>query len=85
MLTPKITNVQVMGDYKLSIHFINGESGILNMQPYLDFGVFYRLRDPVKFSAVHICFDTLEWDCGVDLDPDFVYEKSVKYDEMKNF
>jgi len=24
---------------------------------------------------VHVAFDTIEWECGVDLDPEFVYAK----------
>ena len=46
------------------------------MKPYLDFGVFKRLKNLDEFSRVRIAFDTVEWDCGVDLDPEFVQAKS---------
>jgi hypothetical protein len=46
------------------------------MKPYLDFGVFKKIRDYEKFKKVRIAFDTIEWDEGVDLDPEFVFAKS---------
>ena len=63
-------------DFTLSIDFENGEHGMLDMKPYLDFGVFNRLKIPGAFQLVRVSFDTIEWDCGVDLDPEFVYAKS---------
>jgi hypothetical protein len=32
--------------------------------------------DYEKFRRVRVSFDTIEWDEGVDLDPEFVYKKS---------
>lgn len=43
-----------------------------------NFGVFRRLKSPGAFHRVRVSFDTIEWDCGVDLDPEFVYEKSTE-------
>jgi len=62
-------------DFTLSVVFDNGEEGVLDMKPYLDFGVFQRLREYPQFSRVQVVFDTIEWDCAVDLDPEFVYAK----------
>lgn len=62
-------------DYVLSIVFDSGEKGFLDMKPILNFGVFKRITDYDAFKRVHVAFDTLEWDCGVDLDPEYVYQK----------
>jgi Protein of unknown function (DUF2442) len=78
MRIPKIQTVQVLPDHCLGLRFDNGEVGSLDIKPYLDFGVFSRLRDPVVFAQVAVRFDTVEWPHGVDLDPAFVYEKSIK-------
>ncbi len=59
----------------LSIDFDNGESGTLDMKQVLNFGVFKRLKDPESFKQVGVSFDTIEWASGVDLDPEYVYEK----------
>ncbi len=50
---------------------------MLDMKPYLDIGVFKQLRSKATFHAVRVSFDTVEWDCGVDLDPEFVHARSV--------
>jgi hypothetical protein len=72
-----ISEVVANQDFSLSIVFETGEMRILDMKPYLDFGVFKRLRDFERFRRVRIAFDTIEWDDGVDLDPEFVYQKSA--------
>jgi len=72
---PSVKEVVPREDYALSILFDNGESGILDMKSILDFGVFRRIKDYDKFRQIRVAFDTIEWDCGVDLDPEFVYAK----------
>ncbi|NVO00106.1 MAG: DUF2442 domain-containing protein [Geobacteraceae bacterium] len=72
---PSVIEVIPCEDYTLSIAFDNGESGILDMKPVLDFGVFKRIKDYEAFRRVKVAFDTVEWDCGVDLDPEYVYGK----------
>ncbi|MEX0738988.1 MAG: DUF2442 domain-containing protein [Pseudohongiella sp.] len=75
---PVVTSVSPATGYVLQLRFDNGETGLLDMTPYLDFGVFNNLKDKENFKKVKIAFDTLEWPCGVDLDPEFVYQKAVK-------
>ena len=72
---PSVKNVTPSEDYILSVDFDNGEHGTLDMKPYLDFGIFQRLKEHGAFQHVRVAFDTIEWDSGVDLDPEFVYEK----------
>ncbi|WP_031386138.1 DUF2442 domain-containing protein [Desulfonatronum thiodismutans] len=72
---PSVKKVVPSEDYMLSIEFDNGEHGTLDMRPYLDFGVFQRLKDRDTFRRVRVPFDTIEWDSEIDLDPEFVYEK----------
>jgi hypothetical protein len=77
-MTPNVKTVKVKADYLLSIEFSNGEKGMLDMKPYLDFGVFTKLRQQADFEKVFVSFGTLEWESGADLAPEFVYEKSLK-------
>ena len=72
---PSVTSVVPKDDYILDITFSNGESGALDMKPYLNFGVFNRLKDYKAFEKVTVAFDTIEWETGADLDPEFVYDK----------
>jgi hypothetical protein len=70
-----VKEVVAGSDYVLSIVFDNGEHGVLDLKEFLDFGVFQRIKNPDAFKRVRVTFDTVEWDCGVDLDPEFVYAK----------
>lgn len=72
---PSVKEVVPRDDYTLFVVFENGENGILDMKPILDFGVFQRIKDYETFRRVRVAFDTIEWDCGVDLDPEFIYAK----------
>lgn len=80
---PSVMNVTPTEDYLLSIEFDNGESGILDMKPYLDFGVFQKLKERNAFNRVRVSFDTIEWESGIDLDPEFVYSKSQRSDAQQ--
>lgn len=75
---PVVTQLTVADDYILRLCFDNGERGELDMSPYLDFGEFSRLKNKADFQQAKVAFDTIEWPCGVDLDPEFVYQKTVK-------
>lgn len=72
---PSVKEVTPNENFILSVEFDNGEKGFLDMKPYLDFGVFQRLKEPKEFSRVRVSFDTIEWESGADLDPEFVYSK----------
>lgn len=74
---PSVKEVVAGNDYVLSIVFDNGEHGSLDMKEVLDFGVFQRIKNYEAFRRVRVAFDTIEWDCGVDLDPEYVYEKCM--------
>ncbi len=72
---PAVISVECEDDYILSVVFDNGENGLLDMKPYLNFGVFNKIQDPSVFKTVHVSFDAIAWESGADLDPEFVYEK----------
>ena len=68
-------------DFSLTVVFEDGEEGVLDMTPYLDFGVFKKIKDFDQFKRVRIAFDTVEWECGVDLDPEFIRAKCKMAEE----
>ena len=75
---PSVIKVIYKDNYHVYVEFDNNERGILNMEPYLNFGVFSQIKDLNLFSKVRVSFDTIEWENGIDLDPQFVYDKCVK-------
>jgi hypothetical protein len=74
---PSVIRVTPQNDFSLVIVFDDGQSRILDMNPFLDFGIFSRIKEVADFNRVHVAFDTIEWDCGADLDPEFVFNKSI--------
>jgi uncharacterized protein DUF2442 len=74
---PSVKEVTPGDNYTLSVVFDNGEKGHLDMKPILDFGIFQRIKDHDAFKRVRVSFDTIEWDCGVDLDPEYVYARCM--------
>jgi hypothetical protein len=70
-----VVSVHPNEDFSLTVAFEDGVQGALDMNPYLDFGVFKKIRDFEQFKRVRIAFDTVEWECGVDLDPEFIRAK----------
>lgn len=76
-----VTAVRPTKDYGLFLTFDNGEIRVLDMKPYLEIGRFAELRDIDVFRKVSLSFDTIEWENGLDLDPEFLYEKSERIPE----
>ena len=72
-----VKSVKPIGDYKLFIEFGNGEEKIFDVSPYLSIGKFSELRSLSVFSSVTVKFDSIEWSNHLDIDPEFLYEKSV--------
>jgi len=68
-----VTRVEPRAQYTLHLEFDDGSKGTLDVAPYLEFGVFQRLPDHTAFYRVSLSFDTIEWEAGVDLDPELVY------------
>ncbi len=73
-----ITNVTPTDDFKLILSFDKKEKRIFDAGPILKFGKFIELQDLDVFKKVHISFDTVEWENGLDLDPEYLYKKSKK-------
>ena len=74
-----VTDVKPLSEYKLLLTFENGEKRVFDMKPYLDKGVYKELKDEGKFRSVRVSFDSIEWCNQADIDPEFLYEKSVEY------
>ena len=73
-----IKSVTPTSDYHLIQTFENGEKRQFDMNPILDKRIFRELRDVAKFNSVRISFDTKEWDNETDLDPETLYQDSVR-------
>ncbi len=76
-MPPHIIGVSAQEGFLLSLEFDNGEERVLDMKPYLNFGLFRALQNRELFQKVRVSFDSVEWPTDIDLDPEFLYQKST--------
>ncbi|MCK6553666.1 DUF2442 domain-containing protein [Candidatus Binatia bacterium] len=72
-MNPHVKSVRALDDYELEVSFENGESRRFDVKPYLDRGIFVRLRDRDAFRAVRAVAGSVEWANGLDLSYDTLY------------
>lgn len=73
-----VKRVDPINGYKLLLTFGDNEERVFDMTPYLSMGKFTELRDISMFNSVAVKFDTIEWANHLDMDPEFLYEKSIR-------
>ncbi len=81
-MNPRVKSVAAIADYKLKIHFNNGEEGIYDCGHLLDFGVFKELKDANYFKQAQALDGTVVWPHEQDICPDTLYLDSVKNAEQ---
>lgn len=72
-----VKSVKSLDGYKLLLKFENNEEKIFDLSPYLDLGKFSELKDVSLFNSLTVSFDTIQWSNHLDLDPEFLYQKSI--------
>lgn len=74
-LAPRISRVEALGGYTLRVTFATGEVRRVDCRPFLDKGVFRRLKDEGEFCRVGPVNGGggVGWASGADLSRDTVY------------
>ncbi|MBD3240116.1 MAG: DUF2442 domain-containing protein [Chitinivibrionales bacterium] len=72
-----VTHVTPTEEYELLLEFDNGERRVFDLRPLLNFGRFSELSSLESFRKVRVSFDTVEWENGLDLDPEYLYNRST--------
>ncbi len=81
LINPRVKNVTPLADYQLKIVFTNGDVGIYDCRPLLDFGVFKELVDEAYFRQVRAEGGTVVWPQEQDICPDTIYLHSRIYED----
>jgi hypothetical protein len=78
-----ITGVRYVSGFELHLQFEDGGWRVVDLEPHLDGEVFEPLRDRSRFGTARLNpdIDTVVWDNGADMSPDFLYEISVPADD----
>ncbi len=72
-MNPHAKSVSPLEGYQLEVSFVNGETRLFDVKPYLDRGVFTRLRDPALFRSARVVAGSVEWPGGLDLSYDTLF------------
>jgi hypothetical protein len=78
MNTESIVEVRARDDFHLELLFSTGEKGVFDAQPYLQKGVFQRLKDINEFKRAYVAYDTVCWPGGLDIAPETLYDRAEK-------
>lgn len=82
-MNPRVTNVKPTEDYILELTFSNGEKKVFDVKPYLNTGLFVQLKNEAMFASVICAMGSIQWQNGLDLCPDTLYEESVPYNKTE--
>ena len=63
-------------NYHLELEFNTGEVRIFDVRPYLDMGVFHKLKEMSLFAKAFVAFDSVCWPGDLDIAPETLYELS---------
>jgi len=77
-MNPRVTSCIPTDDYQLKLIFTNGEQGVYDCNPLLDFGIFTELKDLSYFKSAKANFGTVVWPHEQDICPDTLYIDSRK-------
>lgn len=78
---PRVTDVEVVPPYRLTLTFADGSAGTVDCSRWVlekNAGIFAPLRDPALFAQVFVDHEagTIVWPNGADVDPDTLYEEA---------
>lgn len=74
-----IENAEYLEDFKIKVTFNDKTEGVLNMKPILENDsreIFQELLNIDKFKRFQADMDTIVWENGLDLAPEFIREKA---------
>lgn len=72
-----VVRVAPRDDFTLELWFDTGDHRLFDMKPYLDRGVFTRLKDLTQFKQAYIGFDTVCWPDNLDIAPETLFDRSI--------
>lgn len=71
-MIPDVLNFSILPDYRIKITLSNGKTGVFNITPYLDKGIFKELKDYDYFKRARIEFGTIVWPNEQDFSPETI-------------
>jgi hypothetical protein len=76
-----VIDATYLGNYKIALMFNNKSTGVVNLHDVVfndDRAPFSKLQDKNEFKKFKIEHDTLVWESGLDLAPEFLFFVAFK-------
>lgn len=73
----EVVKAEYLNDYRIKLWFNNQVVKVVDLANSLNGEVFRPLKDLEYFKRFTIKFNTIEWENGADLAPEFLYEKGT--------
>ncbi len=75
----KVTDASYVEGYKVFLAFSDGKTGVADLKDVLWGEMFEPLKDLSKFKnfSVSPIFDTICWENGADIAPEYLHDKVV--------
>ena len=71
-MIPDVIAFEILSDYKIKVTLSTGKTGIFDVTPYLDKGIFTELKDYNYFKRARIEFGTIVWPNEQDFSPETI-------------
>jgi hypothetical protein len=68
----QVLSADPIDDFRLRIRLSDSRTGVFDVSPYLDKGVFTELRDPQYFRRVKAAFGGVMWPNEQDFSPETI-------------
>jgi hypothetical protein len=77
----EVTHAEALPDYRLKLRFSDETGGEVDLRSFVMSDhrpTVQELRDGRKFAAVRVEMDTVVWENGFDLAPEFLYTQAKR-------
>lgn len=72
-----VVKAKYIKDYKIEVTFEDEKTGIIDLEQVIlndSRTIFQELKDKNKFKKIALDMDTITWENGLDLSPEFLYQ-----------
>ena len=69
--------VKPLPDYRIYVELENGQKGMFDLKPYLDYGVFRELKNVHYFNQVDVFLGAVTWPNEQDIAPETLLAEMV--------
>lgn len=74
-----VTDAKALANFHLWVRFSDGTEGDVDLKGFIESDkrpIVAALRDPKQFAAIRVESDTVVWQNGFDLAPEYLYERA---------